>query len=192
MIEQEWLSSTDPEPMLWFVRDIATEGQLRLFACSCCRRIWHLLIDGRSRRVVEVAERYARGEVGLTKLRRVRWRAEEAQDEAQQAEWVAEADAGFCYTERYCVILARYYATIAATLAASDDLRKSIRRRDLGSHGWVASARVYAVMACAFETLGDRSKALPEFIDGPARAAGDVERWSQAELLREIVPYPSG
>jgi hypothetical protein len=192
MTEQEWLSSTDPEPMLWFVRGTATDEDLRLFACACCRRIWHLLIDGRSRRAVEVAEKYARGEVGLTKLLRARWLAEEAQDEAQRAEYVAEAEAGFCCTERYCVILARYYAAIAAALAAADDLLKSIRRRDLGSHGWAASARVYAVMACAFETLGDRSKALPEFIEGPARAAGDAERRSQAELLREIAPYPPG
>jgi hypothetical protein len=190
MNQQEWKDSVDPAPMLWFARDAASEMELRLFACACCRRVWHLLIDGRSRRAVEVAERYARGKAGVAEMRRARWRAEEAEHEAQQAEYVAEAVAGFCYTERYCVVQARYYAAIAATRAVADNLRTCVRRRGPGSHGWAASARVSAVAACAYEYLGDRSEVLPEFISGPTRAAGDAERLAQAVLLREIIAFP--
>ena len=34
---------------------------MRLFACACCRQIWHLLADQRLRTAVEAAEQYAAG-----------------------------------------------------------------------------------------------------------------------------------
>lgn len=63
MIEAEWLALTDPTPMLKFLcrRDALTARKQRLFAVGCCRRIWHILTDERSRAAVEVTERLADG-----------------------------------------------------------------------------------------------------------------------------------
>jgi hypothetical protein len=77
MTEQEWMECTDPTPMLAYfqptpifelLQEKASERKLRLFGCACCRRIWHLLIDERSRKAVEASERYADGQADKHEL----------------------------------------------------------------------------------------------------------------------------
>jgi hypothetical protein len=59
------------------------DRRLREFACACCRRIWHLLTDPRSRAALDLAERYATG-----------------QAENEQLESALEAAAGAVETAR--------------------------------------------------------------------------------------------
>jgi hypothetical protein len=59
--EAAWLESGDPQAMLSFLRGRVSDRKLRLFACACCRRIWHLLSQEASQRAVDAAEMYADG-----------------------------------------------------------------------------------------------------------------------------------
>jgi hypothetical protein len=72
MTEAEWLAQNSPLPLFHYLFDRPTEKdrKLRLFGCACCRHIWPLLTDERSRRVVEVSELYADGLATEAELRR--------------------------------------------------------------------------------------------------------------------------
>jgi hypothetical protein len=60
--EQEWFDCTDPHALLKRARFRDSRRKSRLFAVACCRCIWHSLLDERSRRAIEVAERHADGQ----------------------------------------------------------------------------------------------------------------------------------
>ena len=59
MTEAEWFACRNPNQMLAYVKSKASDRKLRLFAASCCRSIWNLYFDLRSRQAIEVAERAA-------------------------------------------------------------------------------------------------------------------------------------
>jgi len=69
MTEQEWLGEQwGAQTMLCSLlksgkvqRTKAGRRKLRLFACGCCRLVWNLLTDPRSREAVSVAEQFAEG-----------------------------------------------------------------------------------------------------------------------------------
>ena len=77
--------------MLWLLDRVGYENDrdLRLFACACVRAIWDKLTDERSRRAVEVAEKYAFGDATDEELVAA-WDA--AGDAARAAAWDAQAN----------------------------------------------------------------------------------------------------
>src|SRR6516162_9574586 len=68
MTEQEWLACTDPFFMEAFLSGKASPRKMMLSSLACCRRIWHLLTDGRIRNGIEVAEQYADGQANEEEL----------------------------------------------------------------------------------------------------------------------------
>lgn len=78
MTEAQWLACIDPAPMLTYLHGKVSERRRRLFASACCRRLWHLLPDERSRRAIEAAERNADEETDEQELRLASTAAENA------------------------------------------------------------------------------------------------------------------
>jgi hypothetical protein len=87
MTEKEWLTCTDPHPMLERLRGRTSGRKLRLFAVGCSRRIW-TLIDDLGRNAVEAAENFADGNLGPDELRAARLACQGA---GGQASWYAAA-----------------------------------------------------------------------------------------------------
>ena len=84
MTESEWLGD-DHLPLLTAVQIYyvvtATERKKRLLACACCRAIWGVVRDERSRAAVELAEQAADGLVPERVLDQVSGSAWEAYEE---------------------------------------------------------------------------------------------------------------
>lgn len=96
MTEAEWLACTDLFELLKQVKGegsrrkapcITSERKLRLFACACCRRIWPLLIDQRSREAVDFGERLADGRVTYREWKGARRWASNAISDIWNAHW---------------------------------------------------------------------------------------------------------
>jgi len=84
MTEADWLACDDPWVLLNHLAGEPSERKYRLFACACCRHIWHLLTDQWSRKTVEIAESYAQGEATYEQLTASR----------QASNWDAAVQAG--------------------------------------------------------------------------------------------------
>jgi hypothetical protein len=135
MTEHEWLTYTYPTPMLEFLRRKASERKLRLFACACVRRAWHLLTNT-GREAVEAAEAYADGMVGREALEAARRAAYEP---------VADAIADANMTWTLGTPLSPAESAADAALGACDDMARGVRRyiaplhaaeRAQGALGW--------------------------------------------------------
>jgi hypothetical protein len=64
--------------MLKALRGEASDRKLHLFACACCRQVWHLYTDPRGRQAIETAELFADGGASVDDLARASELAEQA------------------------------------------------------------------------------------------------------------------
>ena len=100
MVYAEWLESRDSYRMLYSCRGFARDHgrATRRFAVACCRRIWHLLPDPRSRAAVEASALYAEDKISALGLQSAAHNAQLAHAEAfnskrkigASGEWAAQ------------------------------------------------------------------------------------------------------
>jgi hypothetical protein len=170
MDEATWLACADPEPMLELVLGKASDRKLRLFACACCRRIWHRravelpagvpqwlkgtpMKNERLRKAVEAAERYADGKATAEEL--VAARAVALEAGRTPARDAAEAAA----------------RTWSAWSAASEAWWRAARA--------VAGARAYAGAE-----LAEQANLLRDIFGNPFRPLAVEPAWRTPDVLR--------
>jgi hypothetical protein len=171
MTEAEWLVSQDPEPMLAFLGDKASQRKLRLFACACCRRIWAHLTARPSRRVVEVSENYADGRATRRQLT-VAW--EKADFAFQGIHLAGGGD----------VDQAPAQAVVA--LGVDLDVAEAVEMA-AATLGALARGEAYERI---WKTPGKEHTARWAEDDAVRLAAEAVERRAQADLLRDVIGNP--
>jgi hypothetical protein len=124
----------------WVVlrKDIINDKTLRLFAVWCARQVQHLMKDQRSLTALDVAERFANGQVTIEELRQVR-------QDAAYAYYAADYAAA--YAAAYAADAAAAYAAADAAYAAAD-----------------AAAAAYAAADAAYAARASQEKKLIEML----------------------------
>jgi len=160
MTEQEWLSYPGFYAMFEHVRPSMSDRKLRLFGCACCRHIFHLMADERSRLAVVVAERFADGAARKAEL-------QEAWDAASSI----LHDIGTPDPKESWIVRdgTPYHAAFAAS--------------------WASSVSVQAWEASTESAKALRSEAYRAGIGEGADVVGDARR-EQAALLCHFVGNP--
>jgi hypothetical protein len=136
MTHAEWLRAEDPVVVLYYLPARPSDRKLRLFACACCRRVWHLFADPRQRSAVEAAERFADALLGKGELAAARAAAKlptSAYDEAGEAVRTAALD-----DARQAAKAARYAANARAQEAARAASVGTGTARDISGAVWAA------------------------------------------------------
>jgi hypothetical protein len=171
MTEADWLSCTDPGPMLEYLTGKASERKLRLFAVACVKRVERFLREKEGRQAFKFAERLIEGPVSKPQIRRVYYKAGNAYwkliDQPGQGN-------GCPYT--------------AALLAASDAL----------AHPWLELSPLatcfvshFHEAACAASFALANADASPSSAEGsPWHLAVRAELKGQTALLRDISGNP--
>jgi hypothetical protein len=172
MTEADWLSLPGPYLMLESLRGKASDRRLRLFGCACCRRIWDLIYDERSRVAVEGAEKFSDGLVGRRDLNKNCSTARAATEaaRAQLESWNAQ---GVFPYQTALVGEAERVASFHAALAAA-----WVCCRDPNDCWQVSTEAAKAVRAATYAPGRQEETSVSEV------------REDQAELLRDIFGNP--
>jgi hypothetical protein len=165
LTESEWLACDRPFEMLCHLDDKLEGEAFMRFSVDCCRRIWPLIADPRSRAVVEATEAYLAGAMTAEQASRV------------CGEWVRAYEAGEIEDQAG---------------GSTNEAIESVYGVGHGHAAQVASACAESAGYAASEPL--RAVGAPQAEITPVwKAARYAERLGQCQLLRELFGYrPAG
>jgi hypothetical protein len=154
--------------MLESLRGKVSDRKLRLFGVACCRRVWRLLTDERSRKCVDVVELSADGQASRDEV-------EAAASGAQAAATVARetAQRSFWSAQGRVAKWRRHAIASAATAAANT----AAPTPDIDWAGQIASASSLAAQYAGAGSLGGMTR------------AHNLEWEAQACLMRELFAF---
>jgi hypothetical protein len=175
MTETEWLACTDPDDLLEFLRDRASDRQFRLFMCACCRRFLPLM-PRKPAHDVRICEKYvAHGEQFAEGL--ITWEEMEAA--------LAKMDLVDVSHEGYLAALAARQA-IYRVVAGCD--RPMLRGRNVIAHP-ASTASGYARTVVG-RLEADNKAARGSTPTSRKRMATIAEKRYQIQLLHDIFGNP--
>jgi hypothetical protein len=188
MTESQWFASTSPHEMLAYLKESRSSGlsalfawlrprggpserKMRLFACACCRRVWPLLTDARSKQAVEIAERHADGLAGKKELR--------AAAELARAAYLDSARPQVTVGGWFAAASARAAEAVVLALPADDAATCSKE-----------AVRAWATHVPRNEPINPMQRPRLAFPPVSPEAAWIAEGNAQCELLRDLIGNP--
>lgn len=126
MTESQWLQGHDMLRMLDHAYGCASNRKLRLFACACCRRFYHLLPTDATRRALETSERAADKEASFAELFAAKRVVPVLRPRSNACEWASNS-AHFAATRSAKNAALSAYSTsaeVARALGQPDDASK--------------------------------------------------------------------
>jgi hypothetical protein len=184
MTPTEWQACKDPAAMLSYLGGRVSDRKLRLFACACCRRIWHLLPQPGSRLAVEAAERFADGAISKEDL-------SQAEVASKEVTWAAVQAAHSGWGAPITEVARAAWVGVWAACAAENTAEAHVWTQGVVGETWEEptarslAARTAQVATWARTVAEDRPTCTG--LVGPADARGESEEVCQADLLRDLV-----